>query len=59
MKCSKPVVHRETHRIPEIKFEDPQLSSFGPLRMPLKTIADSVDRDRCAPRFLTVARVLL
>ncbi|MCP5442861.1 MAG: hypothetical protein H6968_07500 [Chromatiaceae bacterium] len=28
MKCSKASVHRKTHRIPEIRFEDQRLSSL-------------------------------
>mgnify|MGYP001817013710 FL=1 len=31
MKCSKVAVHRKTHRIPEIKFEDQRLTSFAGL----------------------------
>jgi len=31
MKCSKAAVHRKTHRIPEIKFEDQRLTSFAGL----------------------------
>ncbi len=31
MKCSKSAVHRKTHRIPEIKFEDQKLTSFAGL----------------------------
>jgi len=31
MKCSKADVHRKTHRIPEIKFEDQRLTSFAGL----------------------------
>lgn len=31
MKCSKASVHRKTHRIPEIRFEDQRLSSFAGL----------------------------
>jgi hypothetical protein len=29
MKCSKAAVHRKTHRIPEIRFEDQKLASFA------------------------------
>jgi hypothetical protein len=29
MKCSKAAVHRKTHRIPEIRFEDQKLTSFA------------------------------
>ena len=29
MKCSKAAIHRKTHRIPEIKFEDQRLTSFA------------------------------
>ena len=31
MKCSKAAIHRKTHRIPEIKFEDQRLTSFAGL----------------------------
>ena len=31
MKCSKSAVHRKTHRIPEISFEDQRLTSFAGL----------------------------
>jgi hypothetical protein len=31
MKCSKAAVHRKTHRIPEIRFEDQKLTSFAGL----------------------------
>ena len=31
MKCSKASVHRKTHRIPEIRFEDQRLTSFSGL----------------------------
>ena len=31
MKCSKAAVHRKTHRIPEIRFEDQRLTSFAGL----------------------------
>jgi len=31
MKCSKAAVHRKTHRIPQIKFEDQRLTSFAGL----------------------------
>ena len=31
MKCSKASIHRKTHRIPEIKFEDQRLTSFAGL----------------------------
>jgi hypothetical protein len=31
MKCSKAAIHRKTHRIPEIKFEDQKLTSFAGL----------------------------
>ncbi len=31
MKCSKVDIHRKTHRIPEIKFEDQRLTSFAGL----------------------------
>ena len=31
MKCSKAAVHRKTHRIPELKFEDQRLTSFAGL----------------------------
>ena len=31
MKCSKTAIHRKTHRIPEIKFEDQRLTSFAGL----------------------------
>ena len=31
MKCSKAVVHRKTHRIPEIRFEDQRMTSFAGL----------------------------
>ncbi|MEN8133881.1 MAG: IS1380 family transposase [Pseudomonadota bacterium] len=31
MKCSKATIHRKTHRIPEIKFEDQRLTSFAGL----------------------------
>ncbi|MCP4877439.1 MAG: hypothetical protein GY896_18415 [Gammaproteobacteria bacterium] len=31
MKCSKASVHRKTHRIPEIRFEDQRLISFAGL----------------------------
>ena len=31
MKCSKSDVHRKTHRIPEIRFEDQRLTSFAGL----------------------------
>lgn len=31
MECSKAGIHRKTHRIPEIKFEDQRLSSFAGL----------------------------
>ena len=31
MKCSKSAIHRKTHRIPEIKFEDQRLTSFAGL----------------------------
>ena len=31
MKCSKSAVHRKTHRIPEIRFEDQKLTSFAGL----------------------------
>ena len=31
VKCSKAAVHRKTHRIPEIKFEDQRLTSFAGL----------------------------
>ena len=31
MKCSKAAIHRKTHRIPEIRFEDQRLTSFAGL----------------------------
>ena len=31
MKCSKAAIHRKTHRIPELKFEDHKLTSFAGL----------------------------
>jgi len=31
MKCSKAAIHRKTHRIPEIRFEDQKLTSFAGL----------------------------
>jgi hypothetical protein len=31
MKCSKASIHRKTHRIPEIRFEDQRLTSFAGL----------------------------
>jgi hypothetical protein len=31
MKCSKSSIHRKTHRIPEIRFEDQRLTSFAGL----------------------------
>jgi len=31
MKCSKTAIHRKTHRIPEIRFEDQRLTSFAGL----------------------------
>ena len=31
MKCSRAAIHRKTHRIPEIKFEDQRLTSFAGL----------------------------
>ena len=31
MKCSKAAIHRKTHRIPDIRFEDQKLTSFGGL----------------------------
>jgi hypothetical protein len=31
MKCSKATIHRKTHRIPEIRFEDQRLTSFAGL----------------------------
>ena len=31
VKCSKTDIHRKTHRIPEIKFEDQRLTSFAGL----------------------------
>jgi len=31
MKCCKAAIHRKTHRIPEIKFEDQRLTSFAGL----------------------------
>ena len=31
MKCSKSTIHRKTHRIPEIRFEDQRLTSFAGL----------------------------
>ena len=31
MKCRKTAIHRKTHRIPEIKFEDQWLTSFAGL----------------------------
>lgn len=31
MKCSKAEIHRKTHRIPEIRFEDQKLTSFAGL----------------------------
>ena len=31
VKCSKAAVHRKTHRIPEIRFEDQRLTSFAGL----------------------------
>jgi hypothetical protein len=31
MKCSKTAIHRKTHRIPDIKFEDQRLTSFAGL----------------------------
>jgi hypothetical protein len=31
MKCSKAAVHRKTHRLPEIRFEDQRLTSFAGL----------------------------
>jgi len=31
MKCSKAAIHRKTHRIPELKFEDQRLTSFAGL----------------------------
>jgi len=31
MKCSKATIHRKTHRIPEIRFEDQKLTSFAGL----------------------------
>lgn len=31
MKCSKAAIHRKTHRIPEIRFEDQRLTSFSGL----------------------------
>jgi hypothetical protein len=31
MKCSKAAIHRKTHRIPEIKFENQRLTSFAGL----------------------------
>ena len=31
MKCSKAAIHRKTHRIPEIKFEDQRLTSIAGL----------------------------
>jgi len=31
MKCSKAAIHRKTHRIPQIKFEDQRLTSFAGL----------------------------
>ena len=31
MKCSKASIHRKTHRIPEIQFEDQRLTSFAGL----------------------------
>jgi len=31
MKCSKSAIHRKTHRIPEIRFEDQRLTSFAGL----------------------------
>ena len=29
MKCGKASIHRETHRIPEIRFKDQRLTSFA------------------------------
>ena len=31
MKCSKAAIHRKTHCIPEVKFEDQRLTSFAGL----------------------------
>ena len=31
MKCCKAAIHRKTHRIPEIRFEDQRLTSFAGL----------------------------
>lgn len=31
MKCGKASIHRETHRIPEIRFKDQRLTSFAGL----------------------------
>jgi hypothetical protein len=31
VKCSKTAIHRKTHRIPEIRFEDQRLTSFAGL----------------------------
>ena len=31
MKCSRAAIHRKTHRIPEIRFEDQKLTSFAGL----------------------------
>jgi len=31
MKCSRAAIHRKTHRIPAIKFEDQRLTSFAGL----------------------------
>jgi hypothetical protein len=33
MKCSKASIHRKTHRIPEIRFEDQRLTSFAGLML--------------------------
>lgn len=33
MKCSKSAIHRKTHRLPEIQFEDQNLTSFAGLVM--------------------------
>ena len=51
MKCSKAAIHRKTHRIPEIKFEDQRLTSFAGLvvyqSLFARIAATALDRDRC------------